>query len=69
MALDHSFLRIFRALNPPKFEAVLWRWASGMVGALGGTIAVDGKTVAARPWAAKWPFTWSAPSRRNWARC
>jgi predicted transposase YbfD/YdcC len=42
---EDTFLRIFRALDPQQFEAVFRRWVSGVVGALGGTIAVDGKTV------------------------
>ena len=42
---EETFLRIFRALDPKQFEAVFRRWVSGVVGALGGTIAVDGRTV------------------------
>ena len=42
---EDTFLRIFRALDPKHFEAAFRRWVSGVVGALSGTIAVDGKTV------------------------
>lgn len=42
---EETFLRIFRVLDPNQFETVFRRWVSGVVGALGGTIAVDGKTV------------------------
>jgi hypothetical protein len=45
IASEDSFLRIFRVLDPKQFEAVFRRWVAGVVGALGGTIAVDGKTV------------------------
>ena len=42
---EDTFLRIFRVLDPKHFEAAFRRWVSGMVGALSGMIAVDGKTV------------------------
>jgi predicted transposase YbfD/YdcC len=42
---EDTFLRIFRVLDPKPFEAVFRRWVAGVVGALSGTIAVDGKTV------------------------
>ena len=42
---EDTFLRIFRVLDPKHFEAAFRRWVSGLVGALDGTIAVDGKTV------------------------
>lgn len=42
---EDTFLRIFRVLDPKHFEVAFRRWVSGLVGALGGTIAVDGKTV------------------------
>lgn len=42
---EETFLRIFRVLDPKQFEAVFRRWVGGVVGALNGTIAVDGKTV------------------------
>lgn len=42
---EETFLRIFRAIDPKQFETVFRRWVSGVVGALNGTIAVDGKTV------------------------
>ena len=42
---EDTFLRIFRALDPKPFEVTFRRWVAGVVGALSGTIAVDGKTV------------------------
>jgi predicted transposase YbfD/YdcC len=42
---EETFLRIFRVIDPKQFEAVFRRWVGGVVGALGGTLAVDGKTV------------------------
>jgi predicted transposase YbfD/YdcC len=42
---EETFLRIFRLLDPKQFETVFRRWVGGVVGALGGTLAVDGKTV------------------------
>jgi len=42
---EETFLRIFRAIDPKQFESVFRRWVSGIVGALDGGIAVDGKTV------------------------
>jgi predicted transposase YbfD/YdcC len=42
---EDTFLRIFRVLDPKQFEAAFRRWVAGVVGALSGTIAVDGKTV------------------------
>jgi len=42
---EDTFLRIFRVIDPKQFETVFRRWVSGVVGALSGTIAVDGKTV------------------------
>lgn len=41
---EDTFLRVFRLLDPKQFEACFRRWISGIVTALGGTIAVDGKT-------------------------
>lgn len=41
---EDTFLRVFRLLDPKQFEACFRRWVSGIVTALGGTIAVDGKT-------------------------
>lgn len=38
-----TFLRVFRILDPACFEAVFRRWVSSIVGALGGTVAIDGK--------------------------
>ncbi len=42
---EETFLRIFRALDPKQFEQAFRRWVGGIVSALGGTLAVDGKTV------------------------
>jgi len=42
---EETFLRIFRVLDPRQFETVFRRWVGSVVGALSGTIAVDGKTV------------------------
>jgi predicted transposase YbfD/YdcC len=42
---EETFLRIFRVLDPQQFEVVFRRWVSSIVGALSGTIAIDGKTV------------------------
>lgn len=42
---EDTFLRLFRAIDPKQFEAVFRRWVGGIVGALNGSIAVDGKTV------------------------
>jgi predicted transposase YbfD/YdcC len=40
-----TFLRVFWALDPACFEAIFRRWVGGIVGALDGTIAIDGKTL------------------------
>jgi predicted transposase YbfD/YdcC len=42
---EETFLRVFRALDPKQFEAAFRRWVVGVVGALRGGVAVDGKTV------------------------
>lgn len=42
---EETFLRIFRALDPKQFEHTFRQWVGGIVGALGGTVAIDGKTV------------------------
>jgi predicted transposase YbfD/YdcC len=42
---EDTFLRVFRVLDPKVFEMAFRRWVGGVVGALRGTIAVDGKTV------------------------
>lgn len=42
---EDTFLRIFHLLDPKQFEASFRRWVGGVVTALGGTIAIDGKTV------------------------
>jgi predicted NBD/HSP70 family sugar kinase len=36
---------MLRALDPMQFENAFRRWVGGIVGTLGGTLAVDGKTV------------------------
>jgi len=40
-----TFNRVFRILDPKTFEDAFRRWVSGLVTAVGGTLAVDGKTV------------------------
>jgi predicted transposase YbfD/YdcC len=40
-----TFLRVFRVLEPTSFEAVFRGWVSGLVGALSGTVAIDGKAL------------------------
>lgn len=48
---EETFLRILRALDPKQFENMFRRWVGGVVTALsgdaglGGTVAIDGKTV------------------------
>ena len=42
---EDTFLRIFRLLDPKQFESCFRRWVSHLMPTLGGTIAVDGKTV------------------------
>lgn len=42
---EDTFLRILRALHPKQFEDAFRRWVGGIVTALGGTLAVDGKTL------------------------
>ena len=42
---EETFLRVFRVLDPKQFESAFRRWVGGIVGALSGSIAVDGKTV------------------------
>lgn len=42
---EDTFLRIFRLLDPKQFEDCFRRWVSGVVTVLGGTLAIDGKTV------------------------
>lgn len=39
------FLRVFRVLDPACFESMFRRWVGDIVGALGGTVAIDGKTL------------------------
>lgn len=40
-----TFLRVFHALNPKGFETAFRRWVSGIIPALGGQLAVDGKSL------------------------
>lgn len=40
-----TFLRIFRLIDPKQFEAAFRRWVGGIVTALGGQIAIDGKSL------------------------
>ena len=40
-----TFLRVFRVLDPKQFESAFRRWVGGIVGALDGHVAVDGKTM------------------------
>ena len=40
-----TFLRIFRVLDPKQFESAFRRWVGGIVGALDGHVAIDGKTM------------------------
>ena len=42
---EETFLRVLQALDPKQFEDTFRRWVSGIVGRLGGTVAIDGKTV------------------------
>jgi predicted transposase YbfD/YdcC len=39
------FLRVFRALDPACFESMFRHWVGDVVGALSGTVAIDGKTL------------------------
>lgn len=40
-----TFLRLFRLIDPQQFEAAFRRWVGGIVTALGGQIAIDGKSL------------------------
>jgi len=40
-----TFSRLFRLLSPKQFETVFRDWISGIVGAVKGQVALDGKTV------------------------
>ena len=40
-----TFSRVFRLLDPHQFEAAFRNWVSGIIGALSGSVAIDGKTV------------------------
>ena len=58
-----TFLRVFRVLDPKHFEAVFRRWVGGIVGALDGVLAVDGKTLRRSADGDAPPVHMSAPSR------
>jgi predicted transposase YbfD/YdcC len=47
------FLRVFRALDPACFESMFRHWVGDVVGALGGTLAIDGKSLCGSADAAK----------------
>lgn len=40
-----TFERVFRILDPKRFEEVFRQWVGGIVTALGGQLAIDGKTL------------------------
>ena len=40
-----TFLRVFALINPQQFESAFRRWVGSIVSVLGGTLAVDGKSV------------------------
>ena len=40
-----TFERVFRILDPKRFETVFRQWVGGIVTALGGQMAIDGKTL------------------------
>ena len=40
-----TFLRIFRLIDPRQFETAFRRWVGGIVTALGGQLAIDGKSL------------------------
>lgn len=42
---EDTFLRLFRLLDAKQFETCFRRWVSRIVTALGGTLAIDGKTL------------------------
>lgn len=42
---EDTFLRLFRLIDPKQFETCFRRWVGRTVTALGGTLAIDGKTV------------------------
>lgn len=50
-----TFLRIFRLIDPKQFEAAFRRWVGGIVTALGGQIAIDGKSLRGSADAAQGP--------------
>lgn len=41
----NTFERVFRVLDPERFETVFRQWVGGIVTALGGQLAIDGKTL------------------------
>lgn len=50
-----TFLRIFRLIDPQQFEGAFRRWVAGIVTALGGQIAIDGKSLRGSADAAQGP--------------
>lgn len=42
---EDTFLRVFRMIDPLQFEATFRMWVAGILPALEGTVAIDGKTV------------------------
>ena len=40
-----TFSRVLRLLDPQQFEAAFRNWVGGVIGALSGSVAIDGKTV------------------------
>ena len=42
---EDTFLRVLRLIAPKQFESVFRRWISGVLPAVDGTLAIDGKTV------------------------
>ena len=45
MPSHDTFERVFRILDPERFEEVFRQWVGGIVTALGGQMAIDGKTL------------------------
>jgi predicted transposase YbfD/YdcC len=45
IASHDTFSRVFRLLDPQQFEEAFRNWVGGVIGALSGSVAIDGKTV------------------------
>ena len=45
MPSHDTFERVFRILNPDRFEAVFRQWVGGIITTLGGQMAIDGKVL------------------------